>query len=273
MRSPAIPRLALSLLLIVATIVLLFPFHWMLVSSLRTNPEIFTTRIDLLPRSLMLENYVRLLKETLFLRWMLNSIFIAFSAVALSLLLGAPAGFALAKYSFPGKGIIFAAVLLTAVMPRFVTVIPVFSLMAKYGLTNTYWALILPFAVNPYVIFLMRQYIIGVPNELLDAARIDGCGEIRIFFSVIAPLLKPAFGAAGIYALMLTWGEYLFALILMRDPTMMLFPVGLTTLKGMYEVEYGMIMAGSVLSVVPLILVFLFMQRQFVSGMMEGAVK
>ncbi len=145
--------------------------------------------------------------------------------------------------------------------------------MSNLSLTNRYLALILPFAVNPFAVFLMRQYIKSIPEDLLDSARIDGLNELGIVVRIVLPVIKPALGAGGIFILMTSWNDYLFPLILMSENEMTLFPVGLASLKTLYVVEYGMIMAGSLISTLPLVLGFLLLQRQFVSGLTEGSIK
>jgi len=263
------------LFFIVGTMALiaLFPFYWMIVSSFRTNPEIFSTKLNLIPKSFIFKNYIDLFKTTNFSRWILNSIIVSVATTALGLFFSTFAGYAFAKYNFFAKNILFVIVFLMMVVPRFVTIIPIFKLMANLGLINTYWALILPFAINPFAVFLMRQYIKSIPDDLLDSARIDGCNELQIVIRIIMPIIKPSLGAAGIFILMMSWNDYLFPLILMRSKDMMLFPVGLASLKTLYVVEYGMIMAGSFLSTLPLIIAFLLLQKQFIAGLTEGAIK
>ena len=263
------------LFFIVGTMALiaLFPFYWMIVSSFRTNPEIFSTKLNLIPKSFIFKNYIDLFKTTNFSRWILNSIIVSVATTALGLFFSTFAGYAFAKYNFFAKNILFVIVFLMMAVPRFVTIIPIFKLMANLGLINTYWALILPFAINPFAVFLMRQYIKNIPDDLLDSARIDGCNELQIVIRIIMPIIKPSLGAAGIFILMMSWNDYLFPLILMTSKDMMLFPVGLASLKTLYVVEYGMIMAGSFLSTLPLIIAFLLLQKQFIAGLTEGAIK
>ena len=263
------------LFIVVGTMALiaLFPFYWMIISSFRPNAEIFSTELNLIPKSFIFKNYSDLITTTNFPRWIFNSILVAASTTALGLFFSTFAGFAFAKYNFFGKNILFLFVFLMMSVPRFVTVIPIFKLMSNLGLTNNYLALVLPFAINPFAVFLMRQYIKNIPNDLLDSARIDGCNELQIVIRIIMPVIKPSLGAAGIFILMMSWNDYLFPLILMTEKNMMLFPVGLASLKTLYVVEYGMIMAGSFLSTLPLMIVFLLLQKQFIAGLTEGAVK
>ena len=255
------------------SLIALFPFYWMILSSFRPNAEIFSTEINLIPKSFIVKNYRDLITTTNFPRWIFNSILVATSTTALGLFFSTFAGYAFAKYDFFAKNTLFLCVFLMMSVPRFVTVIPLFKLMSNLELTNNYLALILPFAINPFAVFLMRQYIKNIPDDLLDSARIDGCNELQIVIRIIMPVIKPSLGAAGIFILMMSWNDYLFPLILMTEKNMTLFPVGLASLKTLYVVEYGMIMAGSFLSTLPLMIVFLLLQKQFIAGLTEGAVK
>jgi ABC-type glycerol-3-phosphate transport system permease component len=250
-----------------------FPFYWMAVSSVRTNGQIFSAEFNLIPRSITWKNYHDLFATTLFFRWVLNSLVVAVSTTLLGIVFSTFAGFAFAKYRFAGAGLIFMSIFVMVSIPRFVTIIPIFKVLSDMSLTNTYAALVLPFAVNPFAVFLMRQYIRSVPDDLLDSARIDGLNELSLVARIVVPTIRPAIGAAGIFILMSSWNDFLFPLILMGDAEMQLFPVGLSSLKTLYVIEWGMIMAGSLLSTMPLLIAFLLLQRQFVAGLTEGSVK
>ncbi len=266
-------RIGLFLVFGAAGLVIIFPFYWMAVSSLRTNGQIFSAEFNLIPKSITWKNYHDLFTTTLFFRWVLNSLIVAVSTTLLGVLFSTFAGFAFAKYRFAGAGVLFMSIFVMVSVPRFVTIIPIFKVLSDLSLTNTYAALILPFAVNPFAVFLMRQYIRSVPDDLLDSARIDGLNELGLVARIVAPTIRPAIGAAGIFILMSSWNDFLFPLILMGDADMTLFPVGLSSLKTLYVIEWGMIMAGSLLSTLPLIIAFLFLQRQFVAGLTEGSIK
>ena len=266
-------RLPIYLLLLLGTVLTFGPFYWMIASSFKPQGEIFTATLRLVPSQPTLDHYHSLLTKTGFVRWLFNSIVFALGTTALSLFLSSLAGFAFAKYEFRGKKTLFAIVLASVSIPQFVTIIPVYALMVRLGLINTYWGLILPFSVNAFVIFLMRQYILGIPSELLDAARIDGSSEFGLFHRVIVPVIRPAIGAAGIFVFLTTWNQYLWPLIMMQSNDMMVAPVGLATLSTLYVIEYGQIMAGATLSTLPILVIFLLMQEQFVAGLTSGALK
>jgi len=172
----------------------LFPFYWMFLCSGRSNAEIFSVTLNLVPESFHLRNYVKLITTTAFPMWITNSIVVTASTTVVSLFLSSLAGIAFAKYRFRGDTALFLLLFLMMSVPRFVTIIPIFNLMSRLGLTNTYWSLILPFSVNPFAVFMMRQYVRSVPDELMDSARIDGYNEFDIATRIVMPLIKPALG-------------------------------------------------------------------------------
>jgi ABC-type glycerol-3-phosphate transport system permease component len=254
-------------------LVMVFPLYWMLVSSFRTNNQIYSTTLNLFPTNLIIKNYIDLLTTTKFVNWFMNSVFITVSTTILGLILCTIAGFSLARYRFKFRNVFILLIFIMISIPRFATVIPIFKIMSNFGLTDTYFALILPFAVNPLALFLMKQYMESIPEDLLDSARIDGLNELQIVLRIVMPIIKPAIGAAGINIVMMTWNDYLFPLVMMSTEAKLVLTVGLASLKTLYVIEYGMIMAGSVLSVLPLIVGFLIFQKQFVAGLTAGSVK
>lgn len=249
----------------------LTPVLWAVLSAFKSRADIFAG--DVWPRRWSLENFDDLLAKTLYLRWMFNSLVVALASTLLGLLFCSLGGYAFAKFSFPGKTVMFWIVIASVSIPAFTTVIPLFGWLARLGLLDTYIVLILPFAANAFGIFLMRQYAMAVPDELLDAGRIDGAGEFRLYWSVVLPLLRPALGTVGVLIFIASWNSYIWPLVMMRTDEMMTLPVGVAALKGDQLPEYGMLMAASVLSSVPIIIAFLIMQRQFIAGLTQGAVK
>jgi ABC-type glycerol-3-phosphate transport system permease component len=260
-----------TLLLLGALAIVMTPVLWALLSAFKTRSEIFAG--DVFPRQWSTESFHDLLTKTLYLRWMFNSLLVAFASTALGLLFCSLGGYAFAKFEFPGKTVLFWIVIASVSIPPFTTVIPLFGWLARLGLLDTYPVLILPFAANAFGIFLMRQYAMSVPGELLDAGRIDGCGEFRLYWTIVLPLLRPALGTVGILIFIASWNSYIWPLVMMRSDDMMTLPVGVASLKGDQLPEYGMLMAASVLSSLPIIVAFLAMQRQFIAGLTQGAVK
>ncbi|MBM6593595.1 carbohydrate ABC transporter permease [Microvirga pudoricolor] len=260
-----------TLLMLALLAIVMTPVLWAVLSAFKTRSDIFAG--DVWPRNWSTESFRDLLSKTLYVRWMVNSLFVAFCSTALGLFFCSLGGYAFAKFDFPGKTFLFWVVIASVSIPPFTTVIPLFGWLARLGLLDTYLVLILPFAANAFGIFLMRQYAMGVPNELLDAGRIDGCGEFRLYWSVVLPLLRPALGTVGILIFIASWNSYIWPLVMMRSDQMLTLPVGVASLKGDQLPEYGMLMAASVLSSLPIILAFFAMQRQFIAGLTQGAVK
>lgn len=260
-----------TLLLLAALAMVMTPVLWAMLSAFKTRADIFAG--DVWPRQWSMESFRDLLGKTLYLRWMFNSLLVATASTLLGLFFCSLGGYAFAKFEVPGKTVLFWIVIASVSIPPFTTVIPLFGWLARLGLLDTYLVLILPFAANAFGIFLMRQYAMGVPNELLDAGRIDGCGEFRLYWTVVLPLLRPALGTVGILIFIASWNSYIWPLVMMRSDEMMTLPVGVASLKGDQLPEYGMLMAASVLSSLPIIVAFLAMQRQFIAGLTQGAVK
>jgi ABC-type glycerol-3-phosphate transport system permease component len=271
-QSPPSLAAYLGTLIVLALLALaMTPVLWAVLSAFKSRADIFAG--DVWPRRWSLENFDDLLAKTLYLRWMLNSLVVALSSTALGLLFCSLGGYAFAKFEFPGKTVMFWIVIASVSIPAFTTVIPLFGWLARLGLLDTYIVLILPFAANAFGIFLMRQYAVAIPDELLDAGRIDGAGEFRLYWSVVLPLLRPALGTVGVLIFIASWNSYIWPLVMMRTDEMFTLPVGVATLKSDQLPEYGMLMAASVLSSVPIIGAFLIMQRQFIAGLTQGAVK
>lgn len=271
-RSPPSFGAYLGTLIVLALLALVMtPVLWAVLSAFKSRADIFAG--DVWPRRWSLENFDDLLAKTLYLRWIFNSLVVAVASTALGLLFCSLGGYAFAKFEFPGKTAMFWIVIASVSIPAFTTVIPLFGWLARLGLLDTYIVLILPFAANAFGIFLMRQYAVAIPNELLDAGRIDGAGEFRLYWSVVLPLLRPALGTVGVLIFIASWNSYIWPLVMMRTDEMFTLPVGVATLKSDQLPEYGMLMAASVLSSVPIIAAFLIMQRQFIAGLTQGAVK
>lgn len=259
------------IVLILVAIVTITPFYWGVISSFRGYSELFDPKVWV--DNPTVENYLRLLTTTLFPRWLLNSSVIAVSHTLLVLFFCSLGGYAFAKYEFRGKGILFLVILGSMMIPIWVGIIPMFIWFAKLRLINTYWVLILPGSANAFGIFLMRQYIQGIPSEMMDSARIDGCSEFQIYCKIILPVIKPVLATLTIFTFLFSWNNFLAALIFMVTEEMFTVPVGLSALVGMQQPQYGMLMAGTFISVIPVVIIFLRMQKEFVAGLTLGAVK
>ncbi|MDE0555260.1 MAG: ABC transporter permease subunit [Candidatus Poribacteria bacterium] len=218
-------------------------------------------------------NYRNLWKTVPYNRYFINSVFIATASTLLTLFFCSLGGYAFAKYQFRGQKILFGILLASMMVPFQVLLVPLFGLMYDIGWLNSYKAIIIPFSVGAFGVFLMRQFIVTIPSELLDAARIDGCSEFGIYYRVVLPIIKPALGALTIYSFLGSWNGYLWPLIILRDEAKYTLPIGLANLVGIYRQDYGMLMAGTLLSLMPIVILFLAMQREFVQGITLGGVK
>lgn len=218
-------------------------------------------------------NYRNLWKTVPYNRYFINSVFIATASTLLTLFFCSLGGYAFAKYRFRGQKVLFGILLASMMVPFQVLLVPLFGLMYDIGWLNSYKAIVIPFSVGAFGVFLMRQFIVTIPSELLDAARIDGCSEFGIYYRIVLPIIKPALGALTIYSFLGSWNGYLWPLIILRDEAKYTLPIGLANLVGIYRQDYGMLMAGTLLSLMPIVILFLAMQREFVQGITLGSVK
>jgi ABC-type glycerol-3-phosphate transport system permease component len=249
----------------------LMPWIWALVSSFKPRAEIMST--GFLPSVWIVDNYVALFRDTLYLRWLFNSAVVSVSAAVLGMALSAMAGYAFAKFRFVGREVLFWIVIASVSIPPFTTVIPLFGWLAKLQMLNTYPVLILPFAASAFGLFMMRQYMSTLPDELIEAARIDGCGEFRLFLTIIVPLARPALGTVGILIFISSWNSFIWPLVFMRSNEMFTLPVGIAGLNSEQMAEYGLVMAAAIVSCVPMLTIFFLMQKQIIAGLTRGAVK
>lgn len=262
-----------NLLLVLGVFITAVPFLYTISSSFKPQYEIFTFPIQWLPKEMYWDNYVKLFGETLFMRWFLNTAFVALTRTFLSLFLCTLAGFAFAKYEFPLKRVLFIIVLASFTIPFEVLLVPLYKMMVTWGWLNSYWVITIPFAANAFGIFLARQYALAIPTELLEAARIDGANEFTIFLRIAFPNLKPALAVMGIIFFQGAWNDFIWPSIVLNDSKMYLINVALPSLRGPYGDQYGLVLAGGVLAVLPMIIIFFTMQRYFIEGIMAGALK
>jgi ABC-type glycerol-3-phosphate transport system permease component len=261
--------------LAVAVILTAAPYVYTVTGSFKETAEIFSFPVHFLPEDFTLSNYARLLsgENIPFIRQFANSVIIAVGQTLLTLLLASMVGWGFAKYEFYGKRVLFLLLLVTLTIPFQVTLVPLFLMMVKMNLLDTYWAVIHPGAVQAFGAFFMRQAMLSVPNELLDAARVDGASEWRIFWQIGIPLSRGALSVLALLTFLVAWNDYLWPLIVLRSTEMFTYPIGLASLVGLYKVEYGMILAGAFLASLPVIVVFLAGRNQLLSNLTVGAVK
>lgn len=268
-------RIMLYLFLAIGASISLFPFYFMFIAATHTSSEVLRTPPNLLPGTSLLDNLTKLVKDVGFDQAIYNSILIAVIFTLASMTVSSLAGFAFAKYKFRGSNFVFGAFLLTLMIPAPVTYVPLFKLMTPegnpFGLNwlGTLQAVILPGLASPFGIFLMRQSMRALPDELLDAGRIDGTGEFEMFWRIVLPVMRPTLAALAIFTFMTQWNSFFWPLVAQVKT----IPTAISALRGSSIIDYGGIMTGTSLSVLPILLIFLLMQREFISGALAGSVK
>lgn len=253
------------------------PFVFLTLSSLRPGAQMVQNglTLDFNIKTMSLHNFKALFNYNngMFFLWFKNSVVLTTLQTALSLLFCAMVGYGLGVYEFKGRNIIFLVVLAVMMIPTEVLILPLFKLVVKMKIINTKAGVILPFVVSPFAIFYFRQYCLGLPKDLIDSARIDGCNEIRIFFNIMCPVMLPAFAAIMILQAMNSWNSFVWPLIALRSNENMTLPIGLNALLTPYGNNYDVLLAGAVLSVIPIIILFLVNQRAFITGLTVGSIK
>ncbi|PDZ87426.1 ABC transporter permease [Bacillus toyonensis] len=263
----------LYLFLGIFTVISIFPFYWMFIGATNHSSKMFTSPPTLVPGSEFITNFVNLNESIDISRILFNSLFTSILYVVLALAISTSAAYVLAKFEFKGKKILFTAFLLSMMIPGQATMIPLFRMMSEMNLLNTYAALILPGLCFPFAIFLMRQNLLAFPTELLESARLDGAGEVRIFLTIVLPSMKPALAATAIFLFMTQWNSFMWPLVVTTSNDMYTFPVAISSLIGVSSVDYGQVMMGVTLATIPMIIFFLALQRHFISGMLGSAIK
>jgi putative chitobiose transport system permease protein len=250
------------------------PFLWLLVTALKGGAEnIFAYPPSLWPAQPTLDNFKQVWEAVPFGRYFFNSVLVAVVSVALNLVLASLAAFPLARMRFRGRESFFVVILATMMIPLPVIMIPLFILSQRLGLLNSYSGLILPTAVSAFGIFLMRQAFLAIPREIEEAAVIDGASPWQVFWQVMLPLTKPSLATLAIFVFVGSWGDFLWPLIVLKDPDLYTLPVGISYLAGTFSANWRLIAAGSVLSIIPIVAVFIGLQRFFIGGQTAGAVK
>ena len=272
--SDLISKILIFIIMIIFGIFALFPFYFLVTSSLRPGVEIMRNGVTLGInfKNMNLNNYVTLFtaREGIYYYWYWNSLAITAIFTFLSLFLSSFVGYGFAKYDFKFKNFLFILVLAIMMIPVEILILPLYKLTIILKIINTYWGVILPFVVSPFAIFFFRQYAVDIPKDFLDAARMDGCNDFGIFFKIMVPLMKPAFGAMAILQAMNSWNNFVWPLIALRSNKMFTLPIGLSSLLAPYGNNYDMLMAGAVIAVIPIVIVYLFNQRAFISGLTGG---
>ncbi len=269
----ALKALPVMVALLLAAVATMAPLFWMLSASLMPDGQASTFPPPFIPREITLEQYVGLFTRLDLGRNLLNSVLLSVAVTVISLAINSMAGYAFAKYRFKGRQQLFKLLIASMVIPAQVTMLPLFLMLNRMGLINTYFGVIIPGMASIFGIFLIRQFALSISDSLIEAARIDGASDFRIYWSVILPLCKPILITLGIFTFMGTWNDFLWPLIVMTDASMYTLPVALAGLVGEHVQDTELMMAGSVMTVLPVLVLFAAVQRYYIAGIMAGSVK
>ena len=266
-------RLLIYAALAAGLVLTLAPLLWMLSASLMPAGEASVYPPRLLPSRVTLEHYTSLFARLNLARYFLNSLLIASAITLISLLLNSMAGYAFAKLRFPGRDGLFRILLSALVVPAQVAMLPLFLMLKQLGLINTWWGVIVPGMTSIFGIFLIRQYALSIPDSLLEAARIDGASEFKIYWWVVLPICRPILVTLAVFTFMGAWNDFMWPLIVLTDESMYTLPVALANLLGEHVQDTELMMAGSVLTILPVMLLFIFVQRAYIEGITAGSLK
>lgn len=260
-------------LLLAVAFLSLLPYYWMVSCSFKTNDNMFLVPLQWIPNPINWGAYGDAWRAQDFTRYFLNTGFVAIAITAGNLLLASLAGYSLCKFRYFGRGVLFLLILSTMMLPLEVTMVPLFLIVKKLDWPNTYEGLIVPFLVDGFGVFLMRQYLKSIPNDLIEAARIDGASELRIFFQIILPLCKPALAALGVFTFREAWDMYIWPLIIVTKDSLRTLPLGISLFMSSFGTAWDQLMAVATIGTLPMILLFFFLQRSFIQGIAISGLK
>lgn len=268
-----IATILLHVFLFLLAIGIIFPLCWLILNSLKTNGELFTNSFAF-PQKFLFENYITAWNRGLS-RYFLNSLIVSAISIAGTVFLGALAAYGLSRFEMTGKHLILIIILGGLMLPEQVALVPLYKLLQKIHLYNTYGAMIIPYIAFrlPFAVFLMRAYFLAFPKDVEEAAYIDGCDSLSVFFKIILPISKPILASTAIMTLIFVWNEFLFALVFVENESIMTIPIGLMTFHGKVSSEWTSLLAGITIASIPMIIVYLLLQRQFITGLMAGSLK
>ncbi len=252
------------------------PFLWSITTSFKSEQEInagFVNGFHWIPQSFTIENYLNIFNKVQFGLWFFNSLLVAVITTLLTLAFSSTSGYAFARIPFPGRDFIFWSIVATQMVPGIIYLVPIYILLKNLNLLDSLPGLIIPFMVTNFGIFLMRQFFLSVPVELEEAARVDGAGRFRTFIQVVLPLARPALAALTIFTFMGRWNDFLLPLIIINSPDKYTLPLGMSTFRGLYKTDWGLLMSGSLLVMVPIVIMFVFFQRFFIEGVSYTGLK
>lgn len=270
-----INRILIYILLTFIALLVIMPLLWMVSTSLKPKSQLFAREIYWIPKTVTLVNYEKLFtnNNTPIQRWFGNSIFVASAVTVLILLVDAMAAYAYARMSFPGRSFLFGLLLVTLFMPGVMFLIPNFLTVFRLGMLNNYSGVILPSLAGVFGVFFLRQFFESLPRELEEAAEIDGASSVQTFFQIALPLAKPALATLGIITFLGSWNDFLWPLLILKDRNMQTLPPGLRTLQGAYTSEYGLMMAGAVVVAIPVLILYIILQRYIVQSVATSGLK
>ena len=254
-------------------VVMAFPIYWMFATAVRPHAEIFEAVARLVPSSVSVTNFLAVLKRYPVLIWVNNSVIIAVVAVVLTVFINLLCGYTFAKFRFPGRNVLFFAILGALMVPIQVILVPEFLIVSWLGLLNTHLGVILPRAAEAFGIFMVRQFMVAIPDELIEAARLDGAGEFTIFLRIVLPLSKPIIAVLVIFTFMWRWNDFAWPLVVLTDRDMFTVPLGLNLLRGEINPDWGNVMALALLSLLPMLAIFLLFQRYLIQGIASTGLK
>jgi alpha-1,4-digalacturonate transport system permease protein len=260
-------------LLVVGAFIMVFPLYWMFATAIRPRTELFGGGFRLFPSELVWSNFSQAWGKLPFALFYLNSILIAVIAVAATVFINLLAGYTFAKYEFPGRNVLFLLLISTLMIPIQVIMVPEFLIVSALGWVNTYAGVIAPRAAEAFGIFMVRQFMVSIPDELIEAARLDGASEFKIFWKVILPLSWPVVAVLTIFTFMWRWNDFAWPLVVLQDRDAYTVPLGLNLMKGQFFTDWTGIMSMSLVSILPMLVVFIFFQRYFIQGIASTGIK
>lgn len=272
-RPPTRAEIIRTTFLTVMMLIILAPVVWFVLSSFKDITDLSSRPPKILPTHWAFENYTEAFKMYNYKRYFINSVFITTVATLLTLLINSMAAYAFSKYNFRGRDGLFVMTLAMIMIPLQVILIPIYLVVSSLGLVNTYWGMIIPAAATPTGVFILRQYMLTIPDELIESARIDGAGEFRIFARIVLPLARPALAVVAIFSILWRWNDFIWPLLIAQDERLYTLPVALALLNGQLVVPYNIVLAMSVMSIIPVLFMFVFMQRQIIQGIAQTGLK
>jgi alpha-1,4-digalacturonate transport system permease protein len=272
-KPPTVGAILRTTFLLFMTFVILAPIVWFVLSSFKDPTELGARPPKLFPSEWAFSNYTEAFQMYNYMRYFTNSVIVTSVATILTLVINSMAAYAFAKYNFRGRDGLFVMTLAMIMIPLQVILIPIYLVVSSLGLVNTYWGMIIPAAATPTGVFIIRQYMLTIPDELIEAARIDGAGEFRIFARIVLPLCRPALAVVAIFSILWRWNDFLWPLLIAQKEELYTLPVALALLNGQLVVPYNIVLAMSVMSIIPVLFMFVFMQRQIVQGIAQTGIK